>query len=274
MTPHLPVLTSAAVTAFCSAKLDGPGGVSLWLDGNQKIMRNNGTYETPKPNAFSLVQIEDCPHSTPTCRAGCYVHGLEANAPDTHALYRHNSLAIRRILGDFDKATAVAWSHELADWITTNAGGGFRWHVSGDIFSRPYAAWIHDVVMRSPKVEHWIYTRSFPFIGQLVGMKNLALNLSCDQDNFAEALKAYVNHGDKVRLCYYTRDGFVPDLPRGSVIFPDYGLRGARGETPAEQRASSPWWQGLDGEQRAMTCPVDFYGKQEDLRCGPCSRCL
>jgi hypothetical protein len=66
----------------------------------------------------------------------------------------------------------------------------------------------------------------------------------------------------------------VPDdLPHESVIFPDYSLRAAKGK-PSDQRSGSAWWQSLSSAQRAMVCPVDFYGKSETLRCGPCRRCI
>lgn len=70
-----PSSTSAAATAFCGHKLTIPGlddGHHLWLDGNGKITAGNGTLDDPKPNAFSLVEIEDCPGSTPSCRTACY----------------------------------------------------------------------------------------------------------------------------------------------------------------------------------------------------------
>jgi hypothetical protein len=67
VTKRLPVIgTTAATTAFCSARLGGPmypddAEDFLWLDGNGKITWRNGTLDDPSPNAFSIVQIEDCP---------------------------------------------------------------------------------------------------------------------------------------------------------------------------------------------------------------------
>lgn len=293
MSKLLPVVTSsAASTAFVATKLEGPpdSGHYLWLDGNQKITAGNGTYEDPKPNAFSLVQIESCPMSTPTCRASCYVHGLEAAAKTTHDLYVHNWRTIREIFAEVDDAGQLIgynanqpagrwWARKLGAWIAENAAGGFRWHVSGDLFDPTYAWWVARVAECSPNVRHWIYTRSHPFSAAFVGVPNVTVNYSVDHDNYAAALPYAAAHaaiGAPVRLCYMvTGDGEVPaDLPAGSVIFPDYALRGARGGSPAQQRASSPWWQSLTGEQRRMVCPVDFYSKSENNRCGPCRKCI
>ncbi len=168
-----PNATSAATTAFCAEKVEGPGGF-LWIDGNGKITRSNGTLDNPKPNAFSLVEIEDCPGSTATCREVCYVHGLKKHAPDTHALYVHNSREIRRILsvGGFSSE----WATVMANWIDRNCRGGFRWHVSGDVFSTQYARWIADVCNRSARVDYWIYTRSFMAVVYLMEARHLVIN--------------------------------------------------------------------------------------------------
>ena len=272
MTVHLPVVSSAAQTDFVSAELVGPDGVTLYIDGNQKISGWN-----PKPNAFSLVQIEDCPMSTATCRASCYVHGLEANAKTIHDRYRHNSKTIREIIAS---PHAGLWARLMADWITENAPRdiGFRWHVSGDLFSPEYTSWVATVMQWSPDVRHWIYTRSFPFTAAFVGLKNVSVNYSVDQDNYEQALQfheAHLNIGSPVRLAYLvTGDGVAPVLPAGSVLFPDYNLRGTRNTTAAEQRASSPWWQSLSSAQRKQVCPIDFYGKAETLVCGRCTKCM
>ncbi len=201
------------------------------------------------------------------------MHGLKANAPETHAKYEHNSRTIREILAD-DDWQLIRWHGMVANWITRNARAGFRWHVSGDIFSFEYAQWIAWVIQDSPTVNHWIYTRSFAHVAPLLGLPNLSLNFSCDVDNIASARfqrAAIVASGRPApRLCYLTSDGNVPQLPAGSVIFPDYALRGRGLERPTD----APWWQGLSTRERKMTCPVDFFGASEAIRCGPCKKCL
>lgn len=282
----LPVVgTSAATTAFCFAEILGPDGTKLYVDGNGKITAANGTLDNPKPNAFSLRNKDDCPGSTPTCRASCYVEGLKKFAVDTYTLYEHNASEIRRILAD--DSLASAWVDIFGDWITANAAGGFRWHVSGDCYAVEYAEWIADVCAASPTVNHWIYTRSFgpgidPAILATLARQatifggNLAINLSADVDNYTHAKAAADDLGTGVddalaRICYMaTGDGDVPaDLRQGSVIFPDYPIRGA---TPEGQA----WFAALSPDYKSYTCPVDMQGKSERRRCGPsnCDRCL
>jgi hypothetical protein len=110
MTTRLPIVGSTAKsTAFVSERLDGPGELHIFLDGNGKITADNGTLAAPRPNAFSLVEGADCPYRTPTCEAACYVHGLKAAAPDLHEMYEHNSRTIRAIV-DGSSRRARDWA--------------------------------------------------------------------------------------------------------------------------------------------------------------------
>lgn len=266
-----PSTTSAASTAFCATKVEGPGGMHLWLDGNGKITAGNGTLDNPKPNAFSLVQIKDCPQATASCKLACYVHNLEKFAPDTHRLYSHNSASIREILSDPGSTLGGEWGTQMAHVIAAHCAGGFRWHVSGDIWSYRYAEWIAYVASRSQDVRHWIYTRSFDYIEPLLDVAtihggNLSVNLSCDKDNIESAKATAAETG--FRLCYMCIDGSVPEgLPEGSVIFPDYPLRGG-----TERGAA--WFGRLSRDYKSFVCPVDYHGKSEERRCGRCDRCM
>jgi hypothetical protein len=285
-------MTTAATTAFCAHKLEGGDGRYLWIDGNGKVTAGNGTLANPSPNAFSLVQIADCPFATSICAKSCYVHNLEKHAPDTHALYQHNSSTIRNILNNVPIAiddsptqwltgdSPTQWARRLGTWIAKNCQGGFRWHVSGDVFSLRYAQWIAQVCQASPNVQHWIYTRSFSYVGPLMAAENLTINLSCDAENYQQAMTLYNNCRElqsepfggtvsNVRLCYLQSDpGFAPNLPPDSVIFPDYHLRG-------ETDQGRAWFhKRLTPAQKKMVCPVDYHGKSERRRCGPCDKCI
>lgn len=255
--------TTAGVTAFCRVKVIGPTGF-LWIDGNGKITAGNGSLDDPKPNAFSLVEIDDCPGATSICREACYVHGIKKYSPETHDLYFHNSRRIREVLAG---RRADEWAVIFAAHISRHCVGGFRWHVSGDIFSLAYAQWIARICMNSADVRHWIYTRSFQYVGALHGIRNLTVNLSCDAENYPEAKAAHAQF-PQTRLCFLTREGDVPpDLDDGSVIFPDYQLRGGN-------EAGQIWFGELSPQYKSFVCPVDFHGKAENRRCGPCDRCL
>jgi len=259
-------MTTAAETQFAWYNLDGTDGRRLWIDGNQKI----SGWE-PFPNAFSIVQVQDCPGATSICKASCYVHNIEKHATDVYNKYKHNSATIREILQPAGAAvdSPTQWARRLGTWIAQNCEDvGFRWHVSGDVFSMRYAQWIRSVCEASPNVRHWIYTRSFRFVPSLVGPENLTVNLSCDADNYHQARALWEVSEHPVRLCYLTHDGRVPkNLPADSVIFPDYAFRSETGQ-------GQGWWNLLFPHEKKMVCPVDRLGKSETRRCGPCQKCI
>lgn len=198
----------------------------------------------------------------------CYVHGLKKQAPEVYAKYELNERSIHAILDDSRAARSA--SHILAEWIKENARGGFRWHVSGDVMSTNHAYWIAEVCRAARDVPFWIYTRTIHAVGVLRLAKNLAVNVSADVHNASVAVPLARALG--VRICYLVsaHDEVLPDLPPGSVIFPDYPLRGRELAEPTE----APWWQSLSLERRRMVCPADFFGQSESARCGPCTKCL
>lgn len=287
MTTHLPILSapSPVRTAFCGEVIpldlwDSEGNqLSFFVDGNSKITAGNGTYADPRPNAFSLpaasveryvdqdgIPSNACPGSTSICRASCYVKGLAKHAPDLYHAYKANDHVLRLLF-----ATGDAWATHAADvlaaWIRAHAPAGFRWHVSGDVQSIDHADWIAQVCERAPAVPFWIYTRTLEAVPYLMA-PNLALNISADRGNLERARRTAYAYG--ARLCYLSDDGTVPELPEGSVIFPDYPLRGRDLPSPTDHA----WWAGLTHEQRAMVCGVDFFGQSENMRCGVCTKCL
>ena len=262
-------------TKYVFEEVEVAPGISLYVDGNSKVSRTNGTYEDPVPNSFSLPHIATCPGATKQCMQSCYVHGLKKLAPEVYDKYMQNEQAIHAILSDpFDSNLGEVTAQNLAEWISENAPGGFRWHVSGDVFSYDYMTWIWRVCNAATDVPFWIYTRSFEVLlswlsnneGEIP--ENLVINLSADAGNWEKAVECHEYVGN--RLCYLTQDGTLPELPEGSVIFPDYSLRGRDLEDPT----SAPWWQGLAIEQKRMVCPADFFGQSEKHRCGPCDKCL
>jgi hypothetical protein len=139
-------------TSFTAAKVPLWGDLAFYLDGNSKITRENGTFAEPTPNALSLPHIATCPGSTARCRESCYVHGLKKAAPEVYRLYELNEMAVHASL--FDAHTRALSASVLGEWIRQHASGGFRWHVSGDVFSRLHAEWIAEVCCVAWDVDH------------------------------------------------------------------------------------------------------------------------
>lgn len=272
------------MTAFVHARVELLPDLAIVIDGNSKITAGNGTYAAPAPNAFSLPAASVsspgfCPRSTATCRASCYVRGLAKAAPKVYEAYRENAEVLRELLGvpsDILRRLAIA---AFGEWIAAHCAGGFRWHVSGDVWNTAHARFITAVCAASPGVRHWIYTRTFDAVPFLVAADNLAVNVSADRDNYAEALACAKRHGVRVAYMATIADAGAPgdmpvpcDLPEGdgSVIFPDYPLRGRELIDPC----AHPFWQSLPHRRRLQVCAADQFGQSEAHRCGPCDRCM
>lgn len=260
------------MTQFVSATLPLWDGMQFYLDGNSKITAGNGTYESPVPNAFSLPDVTCCPGSTEACRSSCYVQGLREKAPEIYRNYTLNAAFLHRILMSYQSMSRAA--KLLGHWIDDNAAAGFRWHVSGDVMGDRHADWIVMVCDYSPQVRHWIYTRTFQCVQCLIGARNLTVNISADRDNITEA-RAIKTRFPNTRICYLAQEACtcldcLPELPQGSVIFPDYPNRGREMAEPTEHE----WWLSLWQEQRAQVCPADFFGQSKQHRCGPCNKCM
>jgi hypothetical protein len=197
------------------------------------------------------------------------VHGLQKHAAEVYAKYQQNERVLHAILLDQNKPLFGQSAQKLGEWISASCPRGFRWHVSGDLFSPAYAEWIKAVALASPQVLHWIYTRTLSLARQFEQSPNLVLNISADKDNYLKARKVAVENN--LRLCYLTQDGTLPeDLPDGAIIFPDYQVRGRALPNPVDH----PWWQGLGARERKMVCPADFFGQSEQHRCGVCRKCM
>lgn len=291
------------MTQFIHARVEIAPGLSFVIDGNSKITAGNGTYADPKPNAFSLPAasvdgVANCPGSTPTCRSSCYVRGLAKHAPDVYAAYAENKRALQAVLasgGGYWIESACA----LGRWITEHASGGFRWHVSGDVWDTEHARWIAQVCYASPTVAHWIYTRTLEAVPELVRAPNLAVNVSADRDNADVAIAVARANGARVTYMavphMWARSGIteaicqkcgeidspervvtdMPCMPRadlrdGDVVFPDYPLRGRDLVDPKPHA----YWQNALLRLKIMTCPADYFGQSENVRCGLCDKCL
>ena len=258
-------------TNFCNTQVVLSGEYVLTVDGNSKVDPTLEGYDNPKPMVFSLPAPSCCPGSTSVCRESCYVRADRFGAFEggLMGMYRDNERTIHKILAVGNYRTAI----EFGQWIEENAAFGFRWHTSGDIFSKDYLHWLRLVCDNSLNVQHWLYTRSLWAVEELACIDNLHVNLSCDAENWEDVHLMVIGgkwktFGGRVRLCYMVRKGSpLPDLPKGSVIFPEYSLRKAA-------LSGHGWFESLSKEQRRMVCAADYYGQSENHRCATCRRCF
>jgi hypothetical protein len=163
-------------------------------------VRRRPTKMDAVPNAFGTTPGRDgtCgPAATDQCAAFCYVGhkpGRKARRyAAVEALLARNADIVREL------ATPDGWER-LADEQTAmvreshrrqvRAGVRdplFRWHWSGEILNEWHARAIARTCRATPEVAHWIYSRNLWVLAEIVGIDNLRVLVSADDDNLAAA---------------------------------------------------------------------------------------
>lgn len=169
---------------------------ALKLSGDRKVSprsRWSIVKKTGKPvakvkinNAFGLPAMDSCPEFTEWCRKVCYAFNLQRLYTNVDNLVRHNLNILKECGANVARMVELLVTMvESVKW--DDAVKVFRWHWDGDVFSLPYAHAIAETARRTPDVQHWLYTRSFGFVGALVNVPNLTVYLSVDRFNADEA---------------------------------------------------------------------------------------
>lgn len=146
-----------------------PSASPLLVLGNTKLGETVFHFDLPAP--FS------CPGRSDACSDACYAIRLYQWHPNVLARHQRNLDA----LGDLD-----AFRRRLLREIRRRGVRLLRWHVAGDVFGVGYARTLLRVMQATPRVEHWLYTRSWrvrrlrPFLEQMALLPNVSVWYSCD----------------------------------------------------------------------------------------------
>jgi hypothetical protein len=151
--------------------------------------------KTPRiANAFGLPAGKQfaCPGATSVCESVCYAGKLEKIYKGVRDVLVHNWDLLRSA----DLAEMARLLDEMITEFETEcekfgADKLFRLHWDGDFFSVDYVRAWREVIERHADVQFWVYTRSHFAIPELIGIQNLGLYFSADNENLelAEGLK-------------------------------------------------------------------------------------
>jgi len=148
------------------------------------------------PNAFGTLPglAGTCPDSTEACRDVCYV---DTRYTAVENLLTHNADRVRELATEggwltlADEMTALVLESERVHARRVVQGstirGLYRQNWSGDVVNVWHAMAIAECARRTPATSHWIYTRSFFTLTELVGVANLRVLVSADADNLQAA---------------------------------------------------------------------------------------
>lgn len=153
-------------------------------------------------NTFGLPSGREysCPGATTVCETVCYAGRLEK----LYKGVREVLLANWELVRDADEETCHALISEMvAEFVAECDKRGapklFRIHWDGDFFSEPYTRAWRRVILGTPDVQYWVYTRTDWAALMLTGIANLSLYFSTDRENapVGEGLRA-----EGVRLAF------------------------------------------------------------------------
>lgn len=139
--------------------------------GNSKLGRSIHT--------FSLPAVQTCPGSTPVCRQECYAL--------TH-FFRTPSVR-EALLRSYRATQSPDFRARMVREIRRRQVTTLRVHVSGDLYSVPYARDWLEIIRACRKVRFFLFTRSWrvegfrPVLGQLARERNCRLWFSLDRDS-------------------------------------------------------------------------------------------
>lgn len=145
-------------------------------------------------NTFGLPAGREyaCPGATTICSKICYAGNLEKIYKGVKDVLIHNW----NLLKDADRQTMVGLLDSMitefeADCEKWSADKLFRIHWDGDFFNMDYVMAWREVIERHADVHFWVYTRTHYAVSELIGLPNLGLYFSTDDENLelADGLK-------------------------------------------------------------------------------------
>jgi len=143
-----------------------------------------------------------CRDVTRPKRPDCYVYKILQCYPSVRAILTHNTEVVRGPgCGD---ALRAEFERFAAD-PRRPAGGCYRLHWAGDIFSRKYAERLRGAMEAFPETTFWAYTRSFGEVDVFRGQRNLVFYLSLDPVNRDEGLALHARE-PWAKLCWLSRE--------------------------------------------------------------------
>jgi hypothetical protein len=157
-------------------------------------------------NAFSLPAGREfsCGGATSICERVCYAGKLERIYKGFRAVVLHNWNILKDAPIEVMNVFLTTMIAEFeAECDKRGARKLFRIHADGDFFSEDYARAWREVILASPDIQFWVYTRSFVeeinVIPIIAGLDNLSVYLSVDSDN-ARFVDSVVSEYPDVRI--------------------------------------------------------------------------
>jgi hypothetical protein len=155
--------------------------------GNKKLCKN----EKIQFILFNLLQVVTCPNATEGCLKFCY-----ANKSNNNIKVKNSASRISRT-----KNTVLSMYANFEEIVTeviklvessTNKSTVFRWHESGDIYSKEYFEKMINIMSKNSSVQFMFYTKTIftlSKINEINNMKNVSMRYSLDDTSSAKIVQ-------------------------------------------------------------------------------------
>jgi hypothetical protein len=189
----------------------------LLLRGNDKL--GEDVYH------FSLPALDTCPGRSRACEESCYALAIYGRWRTV--LARHQGT--RAALENLDE-----FRERMVAEIRCRPVRVLRWHVAGDVFSVGYARALLGIMQATPRVEHFLYTRSWRvarlrrWLAQIAALPNVAMWYSLDATTGAPSCVPPGVRLAWMATCLDEEDRFAARIARCDLVFMDHPLRRER----------------------------------------------
>lgn len=155
--------------------------------GNKKLCKN----EKIQYILFNLLQIVTCPNATEGCLKFCYANKSNNNVNVKNSTSR-NSRVKNTVLSMYSNFPEIVTEVIRLVYNTTNKKVFFRWHESGDIYSKQYFEKMKEVMITNTLVDFMFYTKTIftlEEINEINKMPNVSMRYSLDDTSSTTVAK-------------------------------------------------------------------------------------
>lgn len=155
--------------------------------GNKKLCKNDRIQYI----LFNLLQIVTCPNATEGCLKFCYANKSNNNVNAKNSTSR-NSRIKNTVLSMYENFSEIVT--EIINLVYNSTGKKvfFRWHESGDIYSKTYFEKIKEVMETNTQVDFMFYTKTvftLEEINKINKMPNVSMRYSLDDTSSVRVAK-------------------------------------------------------------------------------------
>ena len=173
---------------------------NVYLNGENRIHVTGGNIKIgkgvfnisllPSDEPLTLKNGDQLTNITGTCKGCC--KGCKGNCYAVKSAIRHHNSCIPAWADNtvLARENMNEFFHQLDVFFADNIVSVFRWHVSGEFFSKEYMEAVYRFCAKHEDTKFYVYTKRFQWVEELDNLKpdNLVVNVSIWHNNYDNPL--------------------------------------------------------------------------------------